>query len=498
MAAKTHHQPAGLRNARRRSPASIISSSPMPKARWRSSTWPKAAPAGFFDDAAHHLHSGRRRRRSYVDALKALKPAQLLSGPVHRRRPAAAAADAGDRPYGPAPLSRRHRRPDRPGHAGGARSRHRPHLDPDRASRLAGAARAMRALQGHHRERHDAAGDLRALRPDCCWCAIIIRAASPPSRASASMPRIAAKSRRRRRLSDEHRHHQDRRRGQPMSSRSTTWSSASISRRRDGGLLPTFSGGAHVVVEMRDGDRTAAQSLFADELAARHARIHDQRAARRCRPRRLAVHARPGQAGRSSMVISYPVNLFSLDLRARKHLMIAGGIGITPFMAQTAQLAGEGGNFELHYTCRTAALGTYADVLRERYGRRVHALSRRPERAHRRSTGCSSTQPLGTHLYVCGPAGMIDWVRDRAASARLAARDRALRAFRGAAARPALRRDAGRQRQDDPRRRAAEPARSDRGGRRRSALSLPRRRLRPVRDQCHLATTASSCTTTTG
>ena len=63
------------------------------------------------------------------------------------------------------------------------------------------------------------------------------------------------------------------------------------------------------------------------------------------------------------MVISYPVNLFSLDLRARKHLMLAGGIGITPFMAQTAQLAAEGGNFELHYTCRTASLGTYADVL---------------------------------------------------------------------------------------------------------------------------------------
>ncbi len=39
------------------------------------------------------------------------------------------------------------------------------------------------------------------------------------------------------------------------------------------------------------------------------------------------------------MVISYPVNLFSLDLRAKKHLMIAGGIGITPFVAQTAQLA---------------------------------------------------------------------------------------------------------------------------------------------------------------
>ena len=65
-------------------------------------------------------------------------------------------------------------------------------------------------------------------------------------------------------------------------------------------------------------------------------------------------------------------NLFSLDLRAKKHLMLAGGIGITPFMAQTAQLAAEGGNFELHYACRTASLFTYADVLQERYGKRIH------------------------------------------------------------------------------------------------------------------------------
>ena len=36
--------------------------------------------------------------------------------------------------------------------------------------------------------------------------------------------------------------------------------------------------------------------------------------------------------------LSHPVNLFSLDLRAKKHLMIAGGIGITPFMAQIKQL----------------------------------------------------------------------------------------------------------------------------------------------------------------
>lgn len=47
------------------------------------------------------------------------------------------------------------------------------------------------------------------------------------------------------------------------------------------------------------------------------------------------------------MVISNPVNLFSLDLRAKKHLMIAGGIGITPFLAQIKQLERHYGKWEL-------------------------------------------------------------------------------------------------------------------------------------------------------
>ncbi|MER9653927.1 PDR/VanB family oxidoreductase [Mesorhizobium sp. M0152] len=185
-------------------------------------------------------------------------------------------------------------------------------------------------------------------------------------------------------------------------------------RRRDGELLPTFSGGAHVVVEMRDGERTRLNpySLMGSPLDTREYTISVRRDDVG-RGGSLFMHRRvkPGL----EMVISYPVNLFSLDLRAKKHLMLAGGIGITPFMAQTAQLAGEGGNFELHYTCRTSSLGTYADVLRERYGRRVRLYhDDREERVD--LDRLLSSQPLGTHLYVCGPAGMIGWVRERAAA----------------------------------------------------------------------------------
>lgn len=184
--------------------------------------------------------------------------------------------------------------------------------------------------------------------------------------------------------------------------------------RTDGGDLPTFSGGAHVVVEMRDGDITRLNpySLMSSPLATRDYTISVRRDDVG-RGGSLFMHNRVKRG--MEMVISYPVNLFSLDLRAKKHLMIAGGIGITPFMAQTAQLASAGGNFELHYTCRTDALGTYADVLKERHGGRIHLYyDDRNERIQLERLLAS--QPLGTHLYVCGPAGMIRWVRDTAAA----------------------------------------------------------------------------------
>lgn len=182
--------------------------------------------------------------------------------------------------------------------------------------------------------------------------------------------------------------------------------------RSDGGPLPTFSGGAHVVVEMRDGQTTRLNpySLMSSPLDTRDYTISVRRDDVG-RGGSLFMHGkvRPGDR----MVVSYPVNLFSLDLRAKKHLMVAGGIGITPFMAQTAQLAAAGGIFELHYAFRSQPLGTYADVLSERYGRRIHLYH--DDRGEKLPLDrLLASQPLGTHLYICGPAGMIKWARERA------------------------------------------------------------------------------------
>jgi ferredoxin-NADP reductase len=114
------------------------------------------------------------------------------------------------------------------------------------------------------------------------------------------------------------------------------------------------------------------------------------------------------------MEISYPVNLFPLDTRARKHLMIAGGIGITPFLAQIAQLSQFGGKFELHYAARNRSLGAYMDRLTAAHPNAAHCYFD-DEKQVIDLARVLSMQPLGTHLYVCGPKGMINWVLTTAA-----------------------------------------------------------------------------------
>ncbi|MFD2739427.1 PDR/VanB family oxidoreductase [Sulfitobacter aestuarii] len=182
--------------------------------------------------------------------------------------------------------------------------------------------------------------------------------------------------------------------------------------RSDGGPLPTFSGGAHTVIEMKDGETTRLNpySLMSDPND-RSAYTISVRRDDEGRGGSLFMH-RKVRIG-DEMVISYPVNLFALDLRARKHLMIAGGIGITPFLAQIKQLNAANGHFELHYACRNKALGSYVEELSSAHPNNVHVYYDDDGQAINLESLLDG-QPLGTHVYVCGPKGMINWVRGKA------------------------------------------------------------------------------------
>ena len=183
-------------------------------------------------------------------------------------------------------------------------------------------------------------------------------------------------------------------------------------KRTDGENLPAFSGGAHIVIEMQDGEqqRRSPYSLMSSPFDTRDYQVSIRRDdAGRGGSLYMHQQVEPGMA----MKISYPANLFALDQRAHRHLLIAGGIGITPFIAQSIQLNRMGADFELHYGVRSPELGAYLGELGAALGHRLHAYYDDQNQAIDFDQ-LLQAQPAGTHLYICGPTPMIDKVLETA------------------------------------------------------------------------------------
>jgi dimethylamine monooxygenase subunit B len=175
-----------------------------------------------------------------------------------------------------------------------------------------------------------------------------------------------------------------------------------------GGTLPAFSGGSHIIVVMRGGARIHRNPYSL--LSPPHQLDSYEIAVRRMEESRGGSHFMHDQVTVGTRLeIAHPVNLFALDKIARKHVLIAGGIGITPFMAQLADLSQGRVPYELHYCVRSPEHAAFLARLRERAGERVH-MYYDSDMQTIDYDGLLSSQPLGTHVYVCGPAGMINHV----------------------------------------------------------------------------------------
>ncbi len=179
--------------------------------------------------------------------------------------------------------------------------------------------------------------------------------------------------------------------------------------RTDNAPMPVFSGGAHVVISMNDHGRIRRNPYSLMSIPGRTdayeisvLRVPNSRGGSHF----LHDHVREGH----ELVVSQPVNLFPADRRGRKHLLFAGGIGITPFIAMMAQFSREHMPFELHYAMRSRSHGAYWQELLELYGPERVKVYFDEEKSFIPAQKILSNQPLGTHAYVCGPAGMIDWV----------------------------------------------------------------------------------------
>ncbi|MCM2319866.1 MAG: PDR/VanB family oxidoreductase [Pseudomonas sp.] len=180
--------------------------------------------------------------------------------------------------------------------------------------------------------------------------------------------------------------------------------------REDGQALPAFTGGSHIIVQMEgaDGRRFSnAYSLLSDPADTRQYQIAV----------RLEEQSKGGSAFMhqqvevgSMLTISTPNNLFALDASAGRHVLIAGGIGITPFLAQLYELQGQGADYELHYAFRSPEHGAFQDELSHGpHAGRTHfyidSLERKLDLA-----GLLGGLAADAHVYVCGPKPLIDAV----------------------------------------------------------------------------------------
>jgi ferredoxin-NADP reductase len=174
------------------------------------------------------------------------------------------------------------------------------------------------------------------------------------------------------------------------------------------GALPAFSGGSHIGVMLPDAGaaRRNSYSLTSSPYERSFFQIAVKREpASRGGSAYLHESVREG----SRLEIAAPVNQFPLANTGRHHLLIAGGIGITPFLSQIESLQRWGHSFELHDCYRGAENAPFLGELRERLGPRFHGYDTsrgaRPD-----LVALLRAQVTGAHVYVCGPAGLIDAV----------------------------------------------------------------------------------------
>lgn len=179
----------------------------------------------------------------------------------------------------------------------------------------------------------------------------------------------------------------------------------------DGADLPEFDAGAHVDVET-GGGVWRSYSLANDPTE---------------RNRYLTAVLREENGGGGSkwmhdnvaqgdvLTIREPSNNFPLDEDADEHIMIAGGIGITPMLAMIHRIKSTGGKYTLHYCSKAAEETAFIDDVKAMCGDNVvfHHDGGDPANGIKLNEVLAD-RPEGAHLYICGPAGLLNAAREAA------------------------------------------------------------------------------------
>ncbi|SAK91626.1 ferredoxin [Caballeronia fortuita] len=173
----------------------------------------------------------------------------------------------------------------------------------------------------------------------------------------------------------------------------------------EGAPLPPFAAGAHLDIHLSGG--VVRQYSICNAPRERHRYVIAVLRDERGRGGSKALHE---QLRVQDIVrVSRPRNNFRLVEGARRVLLIAGGIGVTPLKAMAHQLDDAGIDYEMHYCAkdeRSAAFAEEFEPMRASGRLHLHFDGGDP------SAGLDIRDLLnapadGEHVYYCGPGGFM-------------------------------------------------------------------------------------------
>lgn len=120
------------------------------------------------------------------------------------------------------------------------------------------------------------------------------------------------------------------------------------------------------------------------------------------------------QAG-DLLMIGAPRNLVSIASDADRHILVAGGIGVTPMLSMSYELHSWGEEFDLHYFARSREEAAFVDLLENgvEFKERVHLHFGTPHpELPAVLTEVARAATTKAHVYTCGPAGFMKHVEE--------------------------------------------------------------------------------------
>ena len=174
---------------------------------------------------------------------------------------------------------------------------------------------------------------------------------------------------------------------------------------RDGKPLPSFEAGAHIDITVTP--QFIRQFSLASDPADRKKYLVGVLREDQGRGGSIKIHQmlKPGVP----VVVSQPRNHFPVMKDGRRHILMAGGIGVTPLIAMGHELSRAGADFALYYKARTRAQAAFIPELQNvPWANRVHFHFSDENRLN--VTDVLGGYKTGDHLYTCGPAEFMDAV----------------------------------------------------------------------------------------